>query len=332
MGTDTGPATTERDRPVVAVLCAEHRPPGMDEVEAVADVRYATAETLPTTVRGADVLLVWDFLSTAVADAWPEAGSLRWAHVASAGVDRLLFPGLVTSDVVVTNSRGVFDRPMAEYVLGLVLAFAKDLPTTLALQGRREWRHRETERVDGREVLLVGTGPIGRAIADMLRAVGMRVVAVGRTAREHDPGLGRVHPSCDLPGLLPSADFVVVAAPLTDGTRGLFDAGAFGHMKPTARFVNVGRGPIVVEDDLVAALRDGQIAGAALDVFAEEPLGPDHPLWAAPNLVVSPHMSGDAVGWLDALTALFCDNFRRWRSGSPLLNVVDKELGYVARA
>jgi phosphoglycerate dehydrogenase-like enzyme len=128
--------------------------------------------------------------------------------------------------------------------------------------------------------------------------------------------------------LLADADYVVVAAPLTDETRGMLDTAAFRRMKTTARLINIGRGPIVVEEDLATALHEKQIAGAALDVFGEEPLPRDHPLWAAPNLIVSPHMSGDFVGWLDTLAELFVENFRRWMAGGDLVNVVDKNLGY----
>lgn len=315
--------------PTVTVLYADHRPPHMTQVEASADVRYATADGLSEALRGADALFVWDFLSTAVAGSWPAADRLRWVHVASAGVDRLLFPDLVRSPVTLTNSRGVFDIPVAEYVLGLVLAFAKDLPATLDLQRSSSWRHRETERLDGQTALVVGTGPIGRETARLLRAVGMRVVSVGRRARSDDPVLGVVRSAGTLDDLLPDADVVVLAAPLTEQTRGMVGARRLRAMKPTARLVNVGRGPLVVENDLLDALRSGQIAGAAIDVFDTEPLPPDHELWRTPGMIVSPHMSGDFVGWLDALADLFVANYRRWRAGDPLLNVVDKNLGYV---
>ncbi|WP_142106370.1 D-2-hydroxyacid dehydrogenase [Pseudonocardia cypriaca] len=271
------------------------------------------AEVLP----GTEVLLVWDFLSDAVRDAWPAADSLRWVHTASAGVDRLTFPGLLASDVTLTNSRGVFDRPMAEYVLGLVLAMAKDLPGTLAAQTRGEWHHRETEPIAGRRVVVVGGGPIGRAIAGLLAAVGMDVELVGR--RDFD----------GLPGLLPSADWLVLAAPLTDATRGMLDAAALALLRPSARVINVGRGALVVEPDLVDALREGRIAGAALDVFAREPLPADSPLWTQPGVIVSPHMSGDLIGWRQDLVEVFRDNLARYRAGEPLRNVVDKTLGYV---
>jgi phosphoglycerate dehydrogenase-like enzyme len=244
-------------------------------------------------------------------------------------VDRLLFPDLVGSSVVVTNSRGIFDRPIAEYVLGLVLAIAKDLPTTLQLQREGSWQHRETQRIDTQCALVIGTGSIGRAVGALLRAAGMSVSGVGRTARGDDADLGVVHAASDLAELLPAADYVVVAAPLTDSTRGMFGAEAFARMKGTAWLVNVGRGALLVEDDLLTALGSGEIGGAALDVFRQEPLPTDHPLWTMPNVIVSPHMSGDFVGWLEALVALFADNVDRWLAGQPLRNEVDKQAGYV---
>jgi phosphoglycerate dehydrogenase-like enzyme len=281
-------------------------------------MRFASdASSLAEALPGAEVLLVWDFLSDAVRDAWPAADALRWVHTASAGVDRLTFPGLLDSDVTLTNSRGVFDRPMAEYVLGLVLAMAKDLQGTLAAQQRREWQHRETEPIAGRRVVVVGGGPIGRAIAGLLRAVGMDVELVGR--REFG----------DLPDLLPSADWLVLAAPLTDATRGMLDAAALALLRPSTRVINVGRGALVVEPDLVDALREGRIAGAALDVFAREPLPAESPLWTQPGVIVSPHMSGDLIGWRQDLVEVFRDNLARYRAGEPLRNVVDKTLGYV---
>lgn len=313
----------------LAVLCGPQRPPGMQRVETLVDVRYAEAADLPAALAGADALFVWDFFSTALVDAWASADRLQWIHIASAGVDRLLFPELRDSDVVVSNSRGVFDRPIAEYVLGLVLAVAKDLPTTLQLQREATWRHRETHRIDTKRALVVGTGSIGRAIGRLLRSAGVTVVGVGRTARTSDADFGVVHAVRDLVELLPHADFVIVAAPLTDSTRRMLGADAFRAMKESAWLVNVGRGDIVVQDELVSALSAGQIGGAALDVFDEEPLPPGNPLWTMPNVIVSPHMSGDFVGWLDALVELFADNVDRWLASKPLRNEVDKQAGYV---
>lgn len=301
----------------------------MAAVEAVAEVRYTDADGLPDVLQGADALFVWDFLSDAVEGAWHTADSLRWIHIAGAGVDKLLFDGLVSSDVPLTNSRGVFDSSIAEYVLGSVLAFAKDLPHSMELQRQRRWQHRETERVAGRNALVVGTGPIGAAAARLLRAAGMLVSGIGRHGRENDPDFGTVHPSEELHRHLPDADFVVALAPLTEQTKGMFDASAFSAMKSSARLINVGRGALVVTSDLVDALREGEIAGAALDVFESEPLAEDSPLWAMPGVLVSPHMSGDFIGWKTALAEVFVDNFQRWVDGDRLHNVVDKRRGYV---
>lgn len=315
-------------RPRVTVLCDGHPRPRIPEVERAAEVDYVTAEGLAAALPGADVLLVWDFLSTALPGAWPRRGGPGWVHVAAAGVDRFVFPALARSGTVLTNSRGVFEQPMAEYVLGLVLAMAKDLPGTLELQRARRWRHREAERVEGRAALVVGAGPIGRAIARQLALARLRVTVVGRSHR-HDPDLGEIAPAARLHDLLPEADYVVLAAPLTPDTRGLIDAAALERMRPAARFINVSRGALVVEEDLVAALRAGRIAGAALDVFDSEPLPETSPLWELPGVIVSPHMSGDVVGWRDALAAVFVDNFHRFTQGRPLRNVVDQQLGYV---
>ncbi|ASU81623.1 D-2-hydroxyacid dehydrogenase [Nocardiopsis gilva YIM 90087] len=327
-----------RPAPHLVILHGDTLPPGHERIDAdprLASVRYATADRLDEVLPGAQVLLVWDLFSTAVAAAWPKADALRWVHAATAGVDNLMFPALVDSDVAVTNSRGVFDRPMAEYVLGLVLSFAKDFPGSHDLQRDRVWRHRETEPIAGRRALVIGTGPIGRAIAAQLAAAGMTVEAAGRTARTDadlgdvvEASLGSTGP--DLGDALPRADYVVVAAPLTDQTHRLIGARALSLMKPTARLINVARGPIVDEDALVRALRDGAIAGAALDVFETEPLPESSPLWDLPGVIISPHMSGDIVGWRTELVRLFTDNLDRFLRGEEPRNIVDKRRGYVS--
>jgi phosphoglycerate dehydrogenase-like enzyme len=315
----------------IVVLHSDDRPPGLDDAlrGTPTAVRYAQPDELASAMPGADILLVWDFTSDAVRPAWPAADTLRWVHTASAGVDRVAFPDLLASDVVLTNSRGVFDRPMAEYVLAAVLAFAKDLPATLRLQDGRHWQHRETERVAGRSAVVVGSGPIGRAIARLLIAVGMHVQLIGRTPRRDDPEFGEVYGQQALPGLAAGTDYLVLAAPLTDQTRGMVDATLLDALPSTARLINVGRGPLVVTDDLVAALNEGRLAAAALDVFEAEPLPADSPLWTTPGLIVSPHMSGDVHGWRDELVTLFVENLDRYSRGQPLHNVVDKARGYV---
>lgn len=316
-------------RPVLVVLHRGDLPDCMDWVESVAEVRYATAEELPEAIKGAEILLLWDFFSSAVRDVWRHADSLRWIHVAAAGVDKLLFDELIDSDVVVTNSRGIFDRPIAEFVLASILAMAKDIPGSLRRQHEARWEHRETERIDGARALVVGTGSIGRETARLLTAVGMAVEGVGRTARANDPDFGPVHASADLISVVGESDYVVLIAPLTASTRGMVDARVLAAMKPTARIVNVGRGELVDEPALVTALRTGVIAGAALDVFVQEPLPTTSPLWSLENTMISAHLSGDAVGWLNRLSTLFAENLKRYLGGSELENVVDKALGFV---
>ncbi|MDT0396810.1 MULTISPECIES: D-2-hydroxyacid dehydrogenase [Streptomyces] len=309
--------------PTLLVLDADPLP-RLGRLTGRVRVEHADASTLAGLLPAADVLLVWDFASHAVREAWPGEGPRpRWVHTASAGVDHLLCPELAVSDTVVTNARGIFDRPIAEYVAALVLALAKDLPRTLALQRERTWRHRESRKVAGTRAVVVGSGPIGRAVSGTLTALGVTTALVGRTAR------AGVHGPDDLDRLLARADWVIAAAPLTSSTRGMFDARRFGVMQPSAHFVNVGRGQLVVQDALAQALRRRWIAGAALDVFETEPLAPDSPLWDLPGLVVSPHMSGDTVGWRDELGEQFVELYELWAAGRPLPNVVDKQRGYV---
>jgi len=319
-------------RPVVGVLADVRgsRPLGLEPLAKVAAIRYASsARGLARVLADAEVLLLWNFRSQKLREAWHRARRLRWIHATGAGVDTVLFPELVSSAVILTNSVGVFDQAIAEYVLGLMLLFAKDLGRTVDLQRRHIWRHRDTEHLRGQTVLVVGAGGIGRAVARLAHCAGMRVLAVARTARAGDPDLGRVAAVRDLPAVLGEADYVVIAAPLTAETRSLFGDAEFARMKRTARLINVGRGAIVDEGALLRALRSKRIAGAALDVFEQEPLPKNHPFWGEPGLIVSPHMSGDFVEWRSEIAALFVRNYLRWRRGAPLLNVVDKSLGYV---
>ncbi|MGW6403629.1 D-2-hydroxyacid dehydrogenase [Streptomyces sp. NPDC055134] len=306
-------------------------PPGTERIEALADTVYTTEDELPYVLPGADALFAWVTLTPAVARSWPRdpAKAPRWVHAAAAGVESFLFPALVDDPgVSLTNSRGVYDRPIAEYVLTLILALAKDLPGTFEHQRRREWRPRDSDSIDGRTVLVWGTGPIGRAVGRLLRACGMQVCGVGRTPRDTDPDLGVVHGPRTLHAALADADYVVLAAPLTAQTRGMVDASVLSALKPGARLINVGRGALVDERALVDHLATGRLAGAALDVFTEEPLPGDSPLWDMPGVIVSPHTAGESTGWREALTGLFLDNLTRRIEGRPLRNVVDKQSGF----
>lgn len=317
-------------RVVVMGATLDDPPPGIGVIADAVDLAFADeAAGLADALPGSDVLFAWRPRGHLLSEAWDQAGGLRWVHSASAGVDALLFPELVRSHVVVTNARGVFDEAIAEYVVGLILLFSKGLVGVLDAQRRGEWRHRETERLEQKRVLVAGIGPIGRAIARSCSSLGMQVRGVGRTARPRDGEFGRVFAAEDLAEAAGWADYVVNALPATGATQHVFDAEVFGAMNRGARFINVGRGSTVDEPALVRALREGRIGGAALDVFEEEPLPAESPLWAMPNVVVSPHMAGDFAGWRESAVELFVRNLERYLTGRPLLNVVDKERGYV---
>lgn len=318
------------DKPVVAVVTAsgEPMPPGLEALEGEAELRQADdRRTLERVLPAADIVLVTDFRTDILPAAWPLARRVSWVHATSAGVDALMFPGLIASDIPVTNARGIFDRPIAEYVLGMILLFAKDFHGSLSRQRERRWQHRDSERIEGAHAVVVGAGSIGATIARSLRAQGLRVTGTASRARQ-DPDFDEVRAAEDLFELLPQADYVVVAAPLTQATRGLFGREAFRRMRDSARLINVGRGPIVDTEALIAALEQGEIAGAGLDVFETEPLPAEHPLWDTDQVVITAHRAGDFIGWREALSQQFIDNFRRWRDGRALVNLVDKQKGY----
>ncbi|GAC46797.1 putative oxidoreductase [Gordonia aichiensis NBRC 108223] len=330
-------------KPQVVLLGADDAPDpyNLAELAALADVRECTVETLPQALPGADVLVVWDFFSRALRDNWgPATESLRWVHVCAAGVDSLLFDELAGSDIVVTNAHGVFDQPIAEFVLASILARDKRLHESARLQSAHEWLWRETTRTAGSSVLVIGTGGIGRAVARLLRAVGMRVTGAGRTVRHDDPDFGEVRATDELTTYVGEFDNVVVVAPLTAQTEGMIDASVLTAMRSDAHLINVGRGRLVDEAALADALRSGGIGAASLDVFITEPLPVDSPLWDLENVSISAHMSGDVVGWRDELADQVLDNLRRYVEASPargadvlsatLQNVVDKHRGYVA--
>ncbi|WP_113718162.1 D-2-hydroxyacid dehydrogenase [Arthrobacter dokdonensis] len=319
----------KRRRPVVAALYREALPPRLAEVEELAEVRLAKADGLAEALDGADVLYQWHSFSPALRENWGAASSLQWVHVSAAGVSQLMFDGLVASEITYTNSRGVLSRAIAEFALGFVLDLAKDAQGSFRLQQQQRWQHRVTRKIHGRRALVVGTGSVGREIARLFRAVGMDVDGAGRAGRPGDSDFGRIHSSADLAAIVHGYDVVVLAAPLTDETRGLVDTKVLDGMKGSAHLINVGRGELVVTGDLTQALASGAIAGAALDVVHPEPLPKSHALWGMENVIITPHMSGDTGDYLDDLGKLFVDNLKRYCSGEPLENVVDKALGFV---
>jgi phosphoglycerate dehydrogenase-like enzyme len=320
----------EAKRPIVAVLYRQALPPRLAAIEELAEVRLTKAGRLAEALDGADVLYQWHSFSPALRENWGAASTLKWVHVSAAGVSQLLFDELVRSDVVYTNSRGVLSRAIAEFALGFVLDMAKDSQGSHRLQQEQRWQHRISRKIQGQRVLVVGTGSIGREIARLFRAVGLQVSGAGRMSRPGDSDFDTIHSSRDLPDVVGDYDYLVLAAPLTADTTGLVGADVLAAMKPSARLVNVGRGELVDTSALTEALASASIAGAALDVVHPEPLPAGHPLWSMENVIITPHMSGDTDNYLDDLGQLFVENLKRYCTGEPLENVVDKDLGFVS--
>jgi phosphoglycerate dehydrogenase-like enzyme len=308
---------------VIVVSAPGHAlPPAFKTIEAIADVIVVDNEDdLRAAARSARIAFQWDFGSDLLRRVGP--GELAWIHTNSVGIDAILSPALVEAPTVVTNTRGVFEPPMAEYVLAMLLYFAVDLRGTVEAQQAARWDKRPTESVRSRRALVLGAGGVGREIVLMLRAVGISVEVVGRTERA-DEVLGHIWSSASLDTLLPRTDDLIIALPLTATTRRVIDRRRLQLLPPGSRVVNVGRGPLLDEQALLEALRSGHVDAAALDVFQEEPLPADHPFWSMRNVLVSPHMSSDARGWESRSVSLFVDNLNRWVAGEPLVNVVDK--------
>ncbi|HEX6845097.1 MAG TPA: D-2-hydroxyacid dehydrogenase [Actinomycetota bacterium] len=318
--------------PIVVLIAGaspDAPPPGLRVDPAAVALRFAPDEdAMREGMAVAEVLFPWGARRRWISDAWPTATRLRWIQSPSDGVDRLLFPELVASDVIVTNSRGVFDDAIGEWAIAAFLSFATGLYRSTVDTGTRTWQDgRSRRRVAGSTLCVLGPGPIGRAAARRVRDLGIHVTAVGRAPRS-DELFGRIGGPEDLHRLLAEADFVLDALPGAPGTAGYVDAEAFAAMKPGAIFANIGRGRTVDEVALDAALRAGHLGGAALDVFAREPLAEDSPLWTAPNVIVSPHVCGDVEGWEEEVVSVFLDNLERYRRGEPLRNLVDKEAGF----
>ena len=263
------------------------------------------------------------------------ARRLRWIQVSAAGVGPLLFPELVASDVVVTNGRGLHAVAMAEHALGVMLAFARKLHLARDAQRRREWAQVPLiagappfDALEGSTLGIVGFGRVGEAVATRARALGMRVIAV-RAHPARDPAPAHEQWGVDrLDELVAAARWIVLAPALTPETRGMFGADRIARMRPDAVLVNLGRGALVDEAALAAALAAGRIAGAALDVTAREPLDPASPLWGMENVILTPHISGVGPRYWERSVELFARNLAAWNAGRPLENLVDKQAGY----
>lgn len=297
-------------------------------------------DTIDADIKDADVVVSWSLKPEQLV----HAQRLRWIHSTAAAIHQLMIPEIIDSDIVVTNARSVHGPVVGEHVLALMFAWAKRLPSAMRMQQKHEWGQDAMTREQPpiRELRdstlgLIGVGAIGGHVAAIASAIGMRVFAVRGHPQKGIDWLGRNDPEIsrhrvygpkDLERVLRESDFVVISAPVTSATEKLIGASALRAMRPNAYLINVARGALVDEQALIAALQEKRIGGAALDVFEEEPLPAQSPLWDMDNVLITPHQGGLAHKLWERQYALFSQNLSRFLNGAPLIGVVDKKSGY----
>ena len=260
---------------------------------------------------------------------WPKAKSLKWIHSLSAGVENLVFPELRKSLIPLTNARGVYKKSLAEFAILGMLYFAKDVRRLMRQHQAGQWEQFDVEEIRLQVCGVVGYGEIGREVAKLAKTMGMTVLATRRRVVESsDEFADEILPANRMADVLSRSDYVIACSPLTPETRHMIGAQEFAAMKPSGVFMNIGRGAVVDEPAMIAALSEGKIRGAALDVFETEPLPKDSPLWRLENVLLSPHSADHTATWQQDSVEFFLENFARYRKGEPLLNVVDKQAGY----
>ena len=312
---------SDKPGPVLAVLAERHPDLHVKACESYAELAEAIART------EAEVVYSVRFAGTPLfpRQALVDSATVRWVSVGGSGTDHLRpWDG---AKVTVTNAAGVAADMLAEYVLGAMLSFSLNLPGFAKHQRARQWTAGKVEPIAGRTVLILGLGKTGQALARRAKAMDMTTLGV-RAHPRPTAHLDEVHGTEDLPGLWARADFILCCLPLIETTRGLVGTEAFAVMKPTAVLIDVSRGGVVEEAALLAALDAGRIKGAALDVFATEPLPADHPLWGYKNVIITPHCSAVYDGWEVKSAHMFAENLARYRRGEALQNVVDPARGY----
>jgi D-3-phosphoglycerate dehydrogenase len=265
---------------------------------------------------------------------WDEVvaqGRLQWIQSSAAGIDHCLVPAVVDSKIVVSSASGVLADQVAEQTMALMAGLARSLPVFFRAQQAKEFIRRPTRDIHGTTIGIVGFGGNGRRLAEVLRTFKTRILATDAFPVDKPDYVEALWPAERLDDLLRQSDYVILAAPLTNETRGMINARTLRLMKPNAFLINVARGALVVERDLIAALESGHLAGAGVDVTEIEPLPPESKLWQQPQVIITPHVGGQSRTRIDDMTNFFCENLRRWRASEPLLNLVDKRLGYPRR-
>jgi len=317
-----------KHEPLVLAL-AQREDPQLEELRGLPHVVGRDAADFAQAAVEAEVILNWSGSRELLRSVFLMAPRVRWVHSRAAGLDNLLFPELVESDVPLTNGSGVFSQSLGEFALAAMLFFAKDIRRMLRNQEAGRWEQFDVDEIAGQTVGIIGYGDIGRAVARRAHAMGMKVLGLKRhPPAAQDPLVERFYRPEAIGEMLAHCDYVVAAAPLTGETRHMVSDAAFGAMKPSAVVINVGRGPVIDEAALVRALSEGKIRGAALDVFEEEPLRAGHPFYGMENVLLSPHTADHTRDWLEQAIRFFLRQYERFVKGEPLENVVDKKLGY----
>jgi len=259
-------------------------------------------------------------------------GRLRWIQSSAAGMDHCLVPSVIDSDIVVSSASGVLADQVGEHTIALLTAWYRSLPVFFRAQQKKEFIRRPTRDLHHTTVGIVGFGGVGRRLSQLLSVFKTRMLATDMFPVERPNYVEALWPADRLDDLLAEADIVVLSLPLNETTRGMIDAAALAKMKPEGLLVNMARGTLVIESDLVAALESGRLAGAALDVTEQEPLPPGSRLWGLPNVIITPHVAGQSARRIDNMTRIFCENLRRFKAGRPLINyLADKQLGFPIR-
>jgi phosphoglycerate dehydrogenase-like enzyme len=261
---------------------------------------------------------------------WPRVQKARWLHSLTAGLENVLFPELVESSITMSNAKGVYGRSLGEFAIASALYFAKDFRRMVRSQQAGVWDPFDVEELTGRTFGIVGYGGIGREAARRAKAMDMKVLVIRRHPEQSasDPLIDGVYAQSDIREMLSLCDYVLVATPNTPETKGMIGEAELRAMKPEAVLINLGRGPVIDEAALIAALEECRIKGAALDVFNQEPLPEGHAFYRLDNVLLSPHCADHTPGWLDESMQFFVDNFGRFVKGEPLQNLVNKKLGY----
>jgi len=304
------------------------------------DPQFAMLNELPHTICGdapacaqagkdATVILQWSGTRESLRASLATCEKVRWIHSRAAGVDNLLFPELVESEVPLTNGRGVFSASLGEFVLAAILYFAKDFRRMVRNQMAAVWEPFDVEEISGQTLGILGFGDIGRAVASRVHSLGMRVLATRRhVPGSTDPMVEHFYKPEQRQEMMARCDYIVATAPLTVETRHMISDAEFAAMKPTAVVINVGRGPVIDEAALIRALTTKQIKGAALDVFEHEPLPTGYALYKLENVLLSPHCADHTADWQDQAMRFFLEQYGRFEKGEALRNIVNKRLGY----